>query len=241
VEHNPPAIEPQISQLVRTSSEEDLGRAVTVEDFLRRSAPVKRRKRLHIDLGNKSSLAFDADKTSSSKTSTIKHSSSNRTRKMRSSQLRIRSGIENNRKSRTRKYTDGLIRAAVLSHVNVDTAFQTTSEQMLPLPLELISVKQLPPPVGRRCRWKLVNPKKTTPFDRELPIIPQPSVGAGTVPVPLKPMTCWKPPLESRYGTKIITRTASSHEGRTFVRPKYPPIQFVSMDLQTVYTTDHLT
>lgn len=203
--------------------------AITVEAFLRRNVRPKHRKQRHVNLGNNPCSPFDPDETHALNLSKIQSSSSPPSRVSAGGVKKSKAPRSTRKK--TRLFSDRLLRAAVLSHVDVHTDFQTEAERLLPPPLEFL-IAPMSPTVRKPQRWKLVDPKKEeTPFRREFSIRRQGSHDAEeVVSAPYRPVTRWKPLVESSHEVAAApSRAPSNRVLRVLNQARYPPLQFLSM------------
>jgi len=229
---------------------------LTVEGFLRKSArgSRKRQKLKHVDLSN---TPRDASPTSyhpeersppritQSLTSTVPR----RKRRTRPSSSRVKTVLVKGKAYRTRsqkpkKITDDLVRAALLTHVDVDDEFlEDGRKPQCRLDMGPISGLTQNTPVTVRRR-NLVHPSKTQPFPRE------PSLGSAPVDPelgrhPRKPMTAWEGALAlSKLGIQMPTSTVTPRrKGRPIqgssarIRGRYPKLPLTPLSPTPIPTS----
>ena len=230
---------------------------LTVEGFLRKSArgSRKRQKLKHVDLGN---TPRDASPTSQypeqqsppTITQPLTSTVPRRRRRTRSRPSRVKTVLVKGKAYRTRSQkpkavTDDLVRAALLTHVDVDDEFlEDGKKPQCRLDMGPISglTQNTPATVRRR---NLVHPSKTQPFPCE------PSLRSAPVDLelgrhPRKPMTAWEGALAlSKIGIQIPTSTATPRrKGRPIqgsssarIRGRYPKLPLTPLSPTPIPTS----
>ena len=230
---------------------------LTVEGFLRKSARGgrKRQKLKHVDLGN---TPRDASPTSyhpeerspPTITQPLTSTAPRRKRRTRSRSSRVKTVLVKGKAYRTRSQkpkavTDDLVRAALLTHVDVDDEFlEDGRKPQCRLDMGPISglTQNTPATVRRR---NLVHPSKTQPFPCE------PSLGRSPVDLelgrhPRKPMTAWEGTLAlSKLGIQTPTSTVTPRrKGRSIqssssaqIRGRYPKLPLTPLSPTPIPTS----
>jgi len=228
---------------------------LTVEGFLRKSArgSRKRQKLKHVDLGNApgdTSPTTHHPEERSPTTQPLTSTVPRRKRKTRSRSSRAKTVLVKGKAYRTRSHkpkavTDDLVRAALLTHVDVDDEFlEDGRKPQCRLDMGSISALTQNTPATVRRR-NLVHPSKTQPFPCG------PSLGSAPVDLelgrhPRKPMTAWEGALAlSKLGIQMPTSTVTPRrKGRPIqgspsarIRGRYPKLPLTPLSPTPIPTS----
>ena len=230
---------------------------LTVEGFLRKSAhgSRNRQKLKHVDLGN---TPRDASPTRNHPeeqsppriTQPLTSTAPRRKRKTRSHSSRVKTVLVKGKAYRARSQkpkavVDDLVRAALLTHVDVDDEFLEDGRKPQ-CQLDLGPISGLPQNTPATVRRRnLVHPSKTQPFPCE------PSLGSATVGLelgqhPRKPLTAWEGALAlSKLGIQMPTSTVTPRrKGRPIqgspssrIRGRYPKLPLTPLSPTPIPTS----